>query len=143
MCVLFILLLQDRIQSRTLLVGMGNSDKVANSGRRSSVKGRLLLNPRGVAHSNRDVRTLYVCPKIQKYAQGIIHDGAARGHTTVLDTEAQQYMVWVGVWEIIHRNDKWIYAQGVNMGCSSKAGCHLQLVDAICVGGGIWMISAT
>ena len=39
-------------------------------------------------------------------------------------------MVGIGGWEIIKRHDTWIYVQGVNMGGSSKAGCHLQLVDA-------------
>ena len=39
-------------------------------------------------------------------------------------------MIGKGVWEIIKRHDRWIYSKGVNMEVPSKAGHHLQLVDA-------------
>ena len=76
------------------------------------------------------MQTLDKRPKSQKYAQGIFHNGAARGHTTVLDTGSQQSMVVMEVWEIIKRHNMWIYAQVINMGGSSKEGHRLQLVDA-------------
>ena len=64
---------------------MGKSNKMAKSGRKSTVKGRLVLKPRRVVHSKRTVWTLIARPKIHKYAQGIVHDGVARGHTAVFD----------------------------------------------------------
>ena len=45
--------LQDRSQLRTMLVGMGKFENMYKRRRRSPVKGRSVLNPQGVAHSNR------------------------------------------------------------------------------------------
>ena len=104
-CVLFLLLSQDRIQLRSLLLGMGKSEKISNSGCRSPIKVCPVLKPRGVTHSNRSVQTLDDQPKIQNYAQGIVHYGVAKGHITVIDTGAQQYMVSIGGWEIIKLRD--------------------------------------
>ena len=53
-----------------------------------------------------------------------------RAITIVLDTGAQYTMVGMRGWYIIKCHAMWIDSQGVNMGGSSKAGCHLQLVDA-------------
>ena len=38
-------------------------------------------------------------------------------------------MIGQDSWEIIKRHNNWIYAQGVNMGGTSKAWRRLQLVD--------------
>ena len=65
---------------------MGKSKYMAKSCRKSPVKGRPGLKPRGFARSNRNVQTLDARPKFQRYAQKIVHDGLARGHTAVLDT---------------------------------------------------------
>ena len=101
---------------------MGKSENMAKSGHKSPAKGRPVLNAQVVTLSKRDVLTLDTCPRSHKYEQGIFHNGAARGHTAVLDTGYQQSMVGMGGWKIIKRHDTWIYAQGVNMGGSSKAG---------------------
>ena len=89
---------------------------MAKSGRKSPVKGIPVLNPQGVARSKRSVWNLDACLKIQKYAQGIIHNRVARGHTAVFDTEPHQSMVVIGGWEIAKHHDTWTDAQGVNMG---------------------------
>ena len=124
-------------------MGMGKSENMANSGRRSPIKGNPVLNPRGVTSSKRDMKTLDARPKSKKHAQGIVHDGAARCHNTVIDTGAQQSMVRIGYWDIIKRHYKWIDAQGINMGGSSKSGHRLQLVGARGVVKHLWMESAT
>ena len=80
--------------------------------------------------SKRDVRNFDACPKSHRNSQGIVHDGIARGHTTVFDTGDQQYMIGRDGWDIIKRHDTWIDAQGVNMGGPSKEGLCLQLVYA-------------
>ena len=71
------------------------------------------------------MQTIDAHPKIQKYAQGIVHDRAARGHTAVLDAGDQQSMVSIGGWDIIKGHDTCIDAKGVNMGGSSKSECRL------------------
>ena len=93
---------------RKLSVGVGKSEKMAVSGRRSPVKGRPVLKPRGAERSKRDVRTLDAHPKNQNYVQGIVHGGSARGHTAVLDIGAQQSIVGIGSWEIIKQHYTWI-----------------------------------
>ena len=82
-----------------------SSENIAKRGRKSPVKGRPVLKPRGVARSKRYVQTLDGLPKSQNYSQGIIHNGAARGHTTMLDIGAQQSMVGMGGWDIIKGHD--------------------------------------
>ena len=74
---------------------------MAKSGRKSPVKGIPVLNPQGVVQSKRAVQPINACMKIQKYAQGSVHDGVARGHTAVLDTGVQQSMIVIGGWDII------------------------------------------
>ena len=76
-----------------LCTGVVNSKNMSNSGRKSPAKGNPVLNPLEVSCSKRYVRTLYVLPKSQKYAQGIVHDGSARVHTAVLDTGFRHSMV--------------------------------------------------
>ena len=126
---LFILSMQDRRKSRTLKVGVGKSENTDKSRRKSPTKDHPVLKTPGVTRSKSAVRTLYACPKSQKYAHGIIHNGAAKGHTAVIDAGSQQSMVIIGGWDIIKRHDTWIDTQGVNMGGSSKAGHRLKLVD--------------
>ena len=104
---------------------MGKSKNTAKSERKVTHKGCLVLKPQGSVRSKRDVQNFNSCPKSHKHAQGIIHDGIARCHTTVFDKGAHQSMIGRYGWEIIKRHDTWIYTQGVNMGGSSKAGRHL------------------
>ena len=61
------------------------------------------------------MRDLDEIPKIQKHAQGIVHNGSAKNHTAVLDTGSQQSIIVMGVWEIIKCYDIWIDTQGVNL----------------------------
>ena len=49
------------------------------------------------ARSKRAVQTLDALPKSQKYSQEAVHNGAAKNHTAVLDTGAQQSMIRMGV----------------------------------------------
>ena len=49
-------------------MGMVKSEKMAKVSCRSPVKGHPVMKPQGVAHSNRDVRTLDSPAKSQKYA---------------------------------------------------------------------------
>ena len=72
---------------------MGKSKKMAKSSRRSPVTGRLVLEPRGFIHSKRAVQTLSALPKSHNHAQGIVHDGVTRVHTTVFDTVYQNYRI--------------------------------------------------
>ena len=97
-CVLFLLLPQDRSQLRTLSAGMGNDEKMAKSGRRSPVKGHPILKKRGGAHSKGDVINIDARPKSQKYARGIVHNGVARVISPLLDTGTQQYLIRIGDW---------------------------------------------
>ena len=89
------------------------------------------------------MKNLDALPKNHNYSQGIVHDRAARGHTTVLDTGSQQSMVGIGGWEIIKHHEMWIYTQGITIGGSSKAGFCLQLVDERGVVKIAWIESAT
>ena len=75
------------------------------------------------------MRNLDVIFKGHNHAQGIVHNGYDKNHTTVLDTGAQKSMIGMGGWEIIKRHDSWIDAQGVNMGGLSKADHRLKSVD--------------
>ena len=75
------------------------------------------------------MQTLDALYKSQNYGQGIIHDGAARGQTTVLDIGYQHSMVGMGGWDIIKRHGTCIDAKFVIVGGSSMAGRHFQLVD--------------
>ena len=101
---------------------MKKSKNMAKNGRKVTRKGRLVLNPRGSVHSKRAAKKLDAFPKSHKHAQGIVHDGVVRGHTTVFDTGAQKSMIgWYG-WGIIKQNGTCIDARGVNMGGTSKAG---------------------
>ena len=104
---------------------MGKSKNMTKSGRKVTRKGRLVLKPRGYARSKKYVGNFYARPKSHKHAQGIFHDGIARGYTEVFDTGPQKYMIGRDGWEIIKRHDTWIDAQGVNMGDSSKEGRRL------------------
>ena len=88
------------------------------------------MKPRGYVRSKRDVKNFNSRPKSHKYAQGIVHDGIGRGHTTVFDTGPQKSMIGQYGWEIIKRHHNWIDAQGVKMGVHSKEGRRLQLVYA-------------
>ena len=103
---------------------------MAKSGRAVTQRGRPVLKPRGLTCSKRAVKTFNALTKIYKHAQGIFHDGIARGHTKMFDTGAQKLMIGQYGWEIIKRRDTWIYAQGVKMGGPPKSGRLLQLVDA-------------
>ena len=109
-CALFLLLLLDRSQLITLKVGVVNSDNMAKIGCKSSSKGILVLKPWGFTRSKRAVQALDALPRINNYAQGIFHGGDSMGHTAVLDTVSQQFIVGMGGWEIINRYDNWIYA---------------------------------
>ena len=95
-CVLFLLLSQHQLELITLKVGVGNYDNTAKSGWRLTAKGRLVLNPQGVACSKRAMQNLYARPKSQNYAQTIVCNGASRGHIEVLDTGSQNSMVGMG-----------------------------------------------
>ena len=97
-CVLFLLLSQHQLELITLKVGVGNYDNTAKSGWRLTAKGRLVLNPQGVACSKRAMQNLYARPKSQNYAQTIVCNGASRGHIEVLDTGSQNSMVGMGGW---------------------------------------------
>ena len=118
---------------KILKVGVRNYQNMANSGIKSPAKGRPFMNPRGVAHSKRDVTTLNARSKSQKYAQGIVIDWPAMVHNAVLDIGNQQSMVGMGGWDIIKHRYTCIDAKGVNMGGSSNSGHRLKLVDARCV----------
>ena len=95
---------------------MKKSKNMAKNGRKVTRKGRLVLNPRGSVHSKRAAKKLDAFPKSHKHAQGIVHDGVVRGHTTVFDTGAQKLMIDRDGWDIIKSHDIWIDAQGVSMG---------------------------
>ena len=73
----------------TLKEGSGKSENMVNSGHKSPIKGCSVMNPVGFACSKRSVQNLDDRPKSQKYAQGIIQNGDARGHTAVLDNGSQ------------------------------------------------------
>ena len=88
------------------------------------------MKPRGSVHSKRAVQNFNELPKIHKHAQGIVHNGIARGQTAAFDTGHQKSMIGWDSWEIIKRHDTCIDALGVNMGEPPRAGRCLQLVDA-------------
>ena len=48
--------------------------------------------------------------------QGIIHNGVAKNHASVLDTVSQESMIVMVDWEIIKCHNSWTDAQGVNIG---------------------------
>ena len=115
---------------RILKLGVGKSENMAKSGYKSPTKKRPVLIPRRVARSEIDVQTIDAHPKIQKYAHGIVHGRAARGHNAMLNTRSQNDMVGILSWEIIRHHDMWIYAQEVDIEGYSKAGRRLKLVGA-------------
>ena len=84
---------------------MGKYENAAKCESKSPAKGSPVLKPRGVARSNRSMKTLNDHLKIQKYAQGIFHNGATVGHIAVLATGAQQSIVGMGGCEIIKRHN--------------------------------------
>ena len=68
--------------------------------------------------------------KNHKHAQGIVHKGVSRVHTTVFDTGTQKLVIGRDGWEIIKRHDNFIDTQGVNMGGPPKTRRRFQLVYA-------------
>ena len=89
----FSYLSQDQSQLRTLRVETGKSKNMDKNRRKVTRKGRLVLNPQGSVRSKRDVQNFGARPKSHRYAQGIVHNGIARGHTPVFDPGAQQSMI--------------------------------------------------
>ena len=51
------------------------------------------MKTRGPALSNKTARTFDDLPKSHNHAQGIVHDGIARGHTALFDTGPQKSMI--------------------------------------------------
>ena len=94
-------------------------------GRNSPVKMLPDMNPRGVARIKIDVQTIDFLSKIQNHTKEIVHNGVAKNHTAVMDTEPHQYMIVMAGWEIIKRHGVWKDYQGVNMGGPSDAGRRL------------------
>ena len=77
------------------------------------------MNPCGVARGERSMLTLYVSHRKSNNVKVIIHNGAAKNHTVMLDTGSQQSMIGMEGRVIIKHHDSWIDAQGVDMGGSS------------------------
>ena len=50
-------------------------------------------------------RSEYIRGKSQKYANGIIYNGAAKNHTAVLNIGAQEATIGMGGWKIIKHHD--------------------------------------
>ena len=130
LCSLFRFSLQDRSQLRTLRVGMEKFKNIDKRGRIVNCRRRPFLKPRRPMLSKRSVRTFDALPKSHKNAQGIVHNGIIRGHTTVFDTGHHKSMIGRYGWEIIKRHDTWIDTLGVNMGGTPRSGRRLKMVDA-------------
>ena len=87
--------IQERIQLRTLSAGMGKSNNMdKRCGHKFPVKGRSNPKSRGVAISKRAVQTIDVPSKTHNCAKGIVHNGATKNHTAVIDTGFQQFLLF-------------------------------------------------
>ena len=83
--------MQDCIQLRTLSPGMGKFNNMSKScGTKSPAKGRPNTKPLGVASSKRYLSNIDVPSKSQKHAKGIVHTGANRNYSAVLDTRVPE-----------------------------------------------------
>ena len=86
--------------------GVVNYNNMAKRCRRKSpVKMLPYLKPQGGASSKIYVQTIDFLSKIQKHAQGIVHNRVIKNYTSVLSTEYYQSMISMVGWEIIKRHD--------------------------------------
>ena len=104
--------------------------KMFNNGCVVTRRSRPVLKPQISVRSKRAVRNFDALTKNSNHSQGIFYNRKASGHNSVFDTGSQQSMIGRDVWEIVRRHDMWIYAGGVYLGVTPKAGRRLQLVDA-------------